>query len=112
MPDKDLPVVLPTNVEFSGRGDSPLAQIPEFVNVAVRRAAVRPGARRTRWTRSSIRPGTSTGSATRTTTSCRSHPAKVAYWGPVDFYSGGVEHAILHLIYSRFFSRVCAISGW
>jgi leucyl-tRNA synthetase len=33
-------------------------------------------------------------------------PEKVGYWGPVDFYSGGVEHAILHLIYSRFFSRV------
>ena len=107
VPDDQLPVVLPKVTEFTGRGDSPLAQVPEFVHTTcpgVRRA--RPGARPTRWTRSSIRRGISTGSAIRRTRSQPFDPAKAKYWMPVDFYSGGVEHAILHLIYSRFFTRV------
>jgi leucyl-tRNA synthetase len=106
VPDADLPVVLPKVVEFSGRGDSPLAQIPEFVNVPCPTCG-RPARRET------DTMDTFVDSSWYYYRFCDAHnaalpfdPAKVAYWGPVDFYSGGVEHAILHLIYSRFFSRV------
>jgi len=106
VPDKDLPVVLPTDVEFSGRGDSPLAQIPEFVNVTCPSCG-QPARRET------DTMDTFVDSSWYFYRFCDAHndqapfaPEKVAYWGPVDFYSGGVEHAILHLIYSRFFSRV------
>ena len=99
--------MLPKIAEFTGRGDSPLAQVPEFVNVHVSRsAAARRGARPTRWTRSSTRPGTSTASPIAHNDTLPFDPAKVEVLVPVDFYSGGVEHAILHLIYSRFFARV------
>jgi leucyl-tRNA synthetase len=106
VPDSELPVVLPHVAQFSGRGDSPLAQVPEFVNVRCPRCGG-PARRETdtmdtfvdsSWyfyrfadPRNSAQPF---------------DPAAVKYWLPVDFYSGGVEHAILHLIYSRFFARV------
>ena len=106
VPDKDLPVVLPKVTEFSGRGDSPLAQVPEFVNVSCPKCG---GPAR----RETDTMDTFVDSSWYFYRFCDPHndqlpfdPAKVAYWGPVDFYSGGVEHAILHLIYSRFFSRV------
>ncbi len=107
VPDDQLPVELPKVAQFTGRGDSPLAQVPEFVNVDV------PALRRARAARDRhdghvrrlvvvllplLRPAR--------TTALPFDPAKVKYWCPVDFYSGGVEHAILHLIYSRFFCRV------
>ena len=106
VPDKDLPVELPRITEFTGRGDSPLAQVPEFVNVACPKCG---GAAR----RETDTMDTFVDSSWYFYRFCDAQndqlpfdPAKVAYWGPVDFYSGGIEHAILHLIYSRFFSRV------
>jgi len=106
VPYDQLPVRLPTIKEFTGRGDSPLAQVPEFVNATC--PACGGAARRETDTMDTFvdsswyffrfcdpRNG-----------SLPFDPEKVAYWGPVDFYSGGVEHAILHLIYSRFFCRV------
>ncbi len=63
-------------------------------------------ARATPWTRSWIRRGTSTAIATLAIRRAPFDPAKVGYWFPIDQYIGGVEHAILHLIYSRFFTKV------
>ena len=106
VPDEDLPVRLPDIVEFTGRGDSPLAHVPEFVNTTCP-ACGKPARRET------DTMDTFVDSSWYYYRFCDAKnetmpfdPAKVAYWGPVDFYSGGVEHAILHLIYSRFFSRV------
>ncbi len=107
VPDDQLPVVLPKVTEFTGRGDSPLAQVPEFVNVDV------PEVRRSRPARDRH-----DGHVRRLVVvllsllrreerrRCPSIRRRSRYWLPVDFYSGGVEHAILHLIYSRFFTRV------
>ncbi len=106
VPYAELPVVLPKTAEFSGRGDSPLGQIAEFVNVTCP-ACGGPARRET------DTMDTFVDSSWYFFRFCDPKndelpfdPAKVGYWGPVDFYSGGVEHAILHLIYSRFFTRV------
>jgi leucyl-tRNA synthetase len=106
VPDDQLPVELPKIAQFTGRGDSPLAQVPEFVNTTCPlcgRAA----------RRETDTMDTFVDSSWYFYRFADAHndrlpfdPVKVKYWAPVDFYSGGVEHAILHLIYSRFFSRV------
>ncbi len=106
VPDDQLPVELPKVAQFTGRGDSPLASIPEFVNVSCPKCG---GAAR----RETDTMDTFVDSSWYFYRFADAHndqlpfdPKKVAYWCPVDFYSGGVEHAILHLIYSRFFARV------
>jgi len=111
VPYADLPVELPKVTTFSGRGDSPLAQVPEWVNVKCPRCG---GPAR----RETDTMDTFVDSSWYFLRFCDPHnaslpfdPATAAYWMPVDFYSGGVEHAILHLLYSRFFTRVLRDEG-
>ena len=106
VPDDQLPVELPKVAEFTGRGDSPLAAIADFVNVKCPKCGA-PAKRET------DTMDTFVDSSWYFYRFADAHndtlpfdPKKVEYWCPVDFYSGGIEHAILHLIYSRFFARV------
>jgi leucyl-tRNA synthetase len=106
VPLDQLPVKLPKVAQFTGRGDSPLAQVPEFVNVKCPKCGG--PARRETDTMDTFVDSSwyFYRFADPKNDQLPFDPAKVAYWCPVDFYSGGVEHAILHLIYSRFFARV------
>ncbi len=108
VPEKDLPVVLPEDVKLTGKGESPL-KTPEFMNTECPKCGG-PGLRET------DTMDTFVDSSWYFLRYC--HPKgdidlssaevkkEVDYWMPVDQYVGGVEHAVLHLLYSRFFTRV------
>jgi leucyl-tRNA synthetase len=106
VPDDQLPVILPDNVEITQQGGSPLLRVPEFVNVTCPKCGG-PARRETDTMDTFI---DSSWYFYRYTDAKNStapfDPATAQYWFPIDQYIGGVEHAILHLIYSRFWTRV------
>jgi leucyl-tRNA synthetase len=106
VPDDQLPVLLPQRIEISGKGRSPLEDVPEFVNVKCPKCG---GPAR----RETDTMDTFVDSSWYFYRYCDAKnntapfdSAKIDYWFPIDQYIGGVEHAILHLIYSRFWTKV------
>ncbi len=105
VPEKDLPVILPENVDITLTGGSPLGQVPEFVNVTCPKCGA-PARRETDTMDTFV---DSSWYFYRYTDAHDDHAPfdskTAAYWFPIDQYIGGVEHAILHLIYSRFWTK-------
>ena len=106
VPDDQLPVILPPQIEITQQGGSPLSRVPDFVNVTCPKCG---GAAR-RETDTMDTFVDSSWYFYRYTDAKNSNApfdsAKAGYWFPIDQYIGGVEHAILHLIYSRFWTKV------
>ncbi len=106
VPDNELPVLLPRQVQITGKGRSPLADVPEFVNAPCPKC----GAASLRETDTMDTFVDSSWYFYRYCDSKNSttpyDSQKVNYWFPIDQYIGGVEHAILHLIYSRFWTKM------
>jgi leucyl-tRNA synthetase len=106
VPEDQLPVLLPENVEITLAGGSPLTRVPEWLNTTCPKCAG-PATRDTdtmdtfvdsswyfyRYTNPQL-------------TTAPVDTKTIDYWFPIDQYIGGVEHAILHLIYSRFWTKV------
>jgi leucyl-tRNA synthetase len=105
VPEKDLPVLLPDNVDITLQGGSPLGRVPEFVNAICPQCG---GSARRETDTMDTFVDSSWYFYRYTNAKLNDRPldtATVDYWFPIDQYIGGVEHAILHLIYSRFWTK-------
>lgn len=112
VPESELPVVLPTQVSFTGKGGNPLEKVESFWSVPCPQCGKR-GRRETdtmdtfvesswyyaRYTSPHYREGPF-------------DPQVANQWLPVDYYIGGIEHACMHLLYARFFHKVMRDWGW
>jgi leucyl-tRNA synthetase len=113
VPEEQLPVILPPLEQFEPGGDgrSPLANDPDFVNTTCPRCG-EPAQRETDTLDGFV---DSSWYYLRFTsprdTEAAFDPARARYWTPIDLYVGGAEHAVMHLLYFRFFTKVMADAG-
>ncbi len=111
VPEKDLPIILPEDVKVTGKGGSPLLESEKFLNTECPKCGGK--ARRETDTMDTfvdsswyfIRYCFKKGDID-LNSELRTPDSELKFWMPVDQYIGGVEHAVLHLLYSRFFTRV------
>ena len=105
VPEKDLPVILPEKVDITLSGGSPLSRVPEFVNATCPKCGG-PARRETDTMDTFVDSSWYFYRYTDAHNDQAPFNSKTAgYWFPIDQYIGGVEHAILHLIYSRFWTK-------
>ena len=111
VPEKDLPVILPDNVEITLSGGSPLARVPEFLNTNCPKCGG-PARRETDTMDTFVDSSWYFYRYADARNDKAPFDSKIiGYWFPIDQYIGGVEHAILHLIYSRFWTKVMRDMG-
>ncbi len=109
VPEDQLPVVLPEDVEFTGVG-SPLKSMPEFYETTCPKCG-RDATRETDTFDTFVESSWYFARYACPNSDTAMLDERAEYWCPVDQYTGGVEHAILHLLYSRFFQRVMRDEG-
>jgi len=105
VPEKDLPVILPTEVDFRGDSRSPLLNMDEFIKVDCPQCG-RTARRETDTMDTFVDSSWYFAKFTSPDSDRMFDQAEVDYWMPVDQYIGGIEHACMHLLYARFFTMV------
>ena len=110
VPDEDLPVELPTDIEFDESGSSPIKKMPEFYETSCPKCG-KDATRETDTFDTFFESSWYYARYTGPDNDKSMLDKRADYWLPVDQYIGGIEHAVLHLLYARFFNKLMRDEG-